>query len=95
MLRQTLAEKVNDVAMGEWMLIFKMNKTAEIVVETPVGKTEPFQINVVMQGIVMAGIMCAKLIDTAKKIVETGGGGVQYGETGIPSQMVQDDILHT
>ena len=58
------------------------------------GKTEAFQINeVVMQGTVMAGIMCAKLIDTAKEIVETGG--VQYGEIKIPSQMFQDDIFQT
>ena len=36
-----------------------------------------------------------KLIDTAKEIVETGGGGAQYGEIRISSQMFQDDILQT
>ena len=52
----------------EWILIYEMNKTAEIVVETPVGMTEAFQINeIVMQVTVMAPIMCAKLIDTAKE----------------------------
>ena len=39
--------------------------------------------------------MCAKLIDTAKEIVETGGGGIQYSEVRIPTQMFQDDILQT
>ena len=60
------------------------------------GKTEPSQINkVVMQGTVMAGMMCAKLIDTGKEIVETGGGGVQYGEIRISALMFQDYILQT
>ena len=72
----------------EWILIYEMNKTAEIVVQTPVGMTEAFQINeVVMQGTVMAAIMCAKLIDTAKEIVETGGGGIQYGDVRIPKHV--------
>ena len=57
---------------------------------TPVGKTEAVQINeVVMQATVMAGIMCSKLIDSAKEIVETGGGGVQCGEVRIPTQVFQ------
>ena len=77
-----------------WILIYEMNKIAEIVVETPMGVTEAFQINkVVMQGTVMATIMCAKLIDTAKEIAETGGDGIQHGEVRIPTQMFQDDIL--
>ena len=42
-----------------------MNKSAEIKIETPVGETEPIHIyEVVMQGTVLAALICANMIDT-------------------------------
>ena len=80
----------------EWMAIYLMNKSAEIVIQTPVGETQPIEVQeVVMQGTVMAAVMCARLIDTATENLENVGAGVQYGEVRVTTQMFQDDILQS
>ena len=50
---------------------------------------------VVMQGTVMAAVMCARLIDTATENLENVGAGVQYGKVRVTTQMFQDDILQS
>ena len=78
------------------MAIYLMNKSAEMVIQTPVGETQLIEIQeVVMQGTVMAVVMCARLIDTATENLENVGAGVQYGEVRVTTQMFQDDILQS
>ena len=80
----------------KWMAIYLMNKSAEIIIQTPVGETQPIEIQeVVMQGTVKAAVMCARLIDTATENLENVGAGVQYGEVRVTTQMFQDDILQS
>ena len=80
----------------EWMTIYLMNKSADIIIQTPVGETKPIELQeVVMQGTVMAAVMCAKMIDTATENLENVGAGIQYGEVRITSQMFQDEILQS
>ena len=71
-----------------------MNKSAEIKIETPVGETEPIQIHeVVMQGTVLAALICANMIDTVTETIKNVGGGIKFGRTKITSLIFQDDIL--
>ena len=78
------------------MAIYLMNKSAKVTIQTPVGETQPIEIQeVVMQGTVKAGVMCAKLIDTDTENIENVVEGIQYGEVRITMQMFQDDILQS
>ena len=77
-----------------WRIIYEMNKSAEIKIETPVGETEPIQIHeVVMQGTVLAALICANMIDTVTETIKNVGGGIKFGRTKITSLIFQDDIL--
>ena len=72
-------------------LISSMNETAEIVVQSPCGRTEPFMANrIVKQGTVMGPQLCK--VSTAEYGSETPG--YQLGMVNIKPPVFVDDILN-
>ena len=52
-----------------------MNKHAEITIETPVNETEPIKMyEVVLQGTVLAAMICVNMIDTVTETLNDAGG---------------------
>ena len=73
-------------------LIKELNKTADIVVKTPVGNTDEFTVrNIVKQGTVLGPLLCSA--STAECCEEHTEGGVSVGSCAIRSLAYVDDIL--
>ena len=73
-------------------LIKELNKTADIVVKTPVGNTEEFTVNnIVKQGTVLGPLLCSA--STAECCEEHTEGGVSIGSSAVRSLAYVDDIL--
>ena len=70
----------------EWRTIFELNCDAEIAIITPLGTTDILRVGeVVMQGSVLAAIMCGKLIDEIAKCLELAGGGTHFEKVPVPT----------
>ena len=73
-------------------LIKELNKTADIVVKTPVGNTEEFTVNnIVKQGTVLGPLLCSA--STAECCDEHSEGGASVGSCIVRSLAYVDDIL--
>ena len=71
--------------------IMSFNKNCNIVVKTPVGRTEEFHVPmIVQQGSVSGGILCS--VSTAEVNQENCSGGVQIGPLNIRNLTYMDDI---
>ena len=71
--------------------IYEMNKTSNIVVNTPLGQTETFKIPpAVKQGTVTGPLLCGA--STGEVCEDQIGGGVQIGTATIRSLLYLDDI---
>ena len=68
-----------------------LNDTCNIVVKTPAGKTEEFQVkSIVQQGSVNGGILCTA--STAEVVDERLGNGTQIGRCALKALTFVDDI---
>ena len=75
-------------------LIRELNKQCNIIVKTPVGQTEEFTVNdIVQQGSVCGGVLCSASTGEIASEIETGG--VQIGTAIIKVLTYVDDILTT
>ena len=69
-----------------------MNETCNIVVKTPVGKTDEFQVkSIVQQGSVTGGMLCTA--STAEITKQELGRGTQIGKSNIKALTFVDDII--
>ena len=72
-------------------ILHQMNETCEIIVKTPVGKTDEFTVNnIVQQGSVSGTALCVASIGEITQ--EDLGGGCQIGSTNIKALSFVDDI---
>ena len=86
-----ISEKIG-MSLEKIAIIKELNKTAEIVVKTPVGNTEEFTVHhIVKQGTVLGPLLCST--STAECCDEHTQGGVNIGSTQIRSLAYVDDIL--
>ena len=94
-------ETLNDlwevkVQNDQFALISKLDQNCKIVVKTPCGVTDMFELsNIVLQGSVMGPIKCSVQMDTiGRDALVTGIGTYKYKNTvDIPSLAMIDDIL--
>ena len=85
--------KVQD---DKFALISKLDEQCKIVVKTPVGVTDMFDLErIVLQGSVFGPIKCSVQMDTiGKKALQTGFGIYKYrGSVHIPALAMIDDVL--
>ena len=72
-------------------ILRRLNETCNIVVKTPVGMTDEFQVNsIVQQGSVSGGALC--VASTAEIVEEDLGKGFQIGEAILKALAFVDDI---
>ena len=96
-----LEECLNDMYSGglrdnKLNIVHSVNSSVDIVVKTPVGKSSQETIqNVVIQGDVLAPMLCSKTIDMfGKECLEENKYTYQYkGEVEIPPLSMVDDII--
>ena len=75
-------------------LIRELNKECNIIVKTPVGKTDEFSIeNIVQQGSVFGGTLCSASTGEASSAILCGGN--QIGKSNIKVLVYVDDIVTT
>ncbi len=75
-------------------IIASLNETCNIIVKTPVGMTNEFQVkHIVQQGSVTGGALC--VASTAEVTKEDLGGGAQVGQSNIKALTFVDDIAGT
>ena len=77
-------------------LISKLDEKCRIVVKTPCGPTEMFELNrIVLQGSVFGPIKCAVQMDTlGRQALESGFGIFKYkGTIDVPSLAMIDDVM--
>ena len=87
-----LSLKKIGIGVKRLALIEELNKTADIVVKTPVGNTEEFTINnIVKQGTVMGPLLCSASI--AECCEEHTQGGASVWSCVVRSLAYVDDIL--
>ena len=73
--------------------ILDLNKVSNIVVKTPLGPTENFQVpSIVKQGTVLGPTLCSA--STAEYIEENKSGGLEIGGMSINSLVFVDDITN-
>ena len=80
----------------KFALLYNINKTVNIAVKTPVGKTERQNIrNVITQGDVFGPMFCSKQVDTlGQECLEENKYTYLYrGEVEIPPLSMVDDLL--
>ena len=80
----------------KFAMIAKLDENAQVVVKTPVGVTEEFELTrKVMQGTVFAPIKCSVQIDSlGRDCLNTGEGLYEYkGMVEVPALSMVDDIL--
>ena len=80
----------------KFALISKLDEKCKIVVKTPVGVTEMFELErIVLQGSVFGPIKCSVQMDTlGRKSLQTGVGVYKYrGAVHVPALAMIDDIL--
>ena len=85
---------LKEIGIGEEILtiIKKLNETADIVVNTPVGNCREFTAyNIVKQGTVLGPLLCSA--STAECCTEHIRGGVTIGSANIRSLAYVDDII--
>ena len=96
-----LEECMNDIHTGgltddKFALLYNVNKSAKVVVKTPVGKTEQGSIkHAIIQGDVYAPLMCSKQVDTfGKECLEERKYLYKYkGVVEIPPLGMVDDLI--
>ena len=80
----------------KFALLFNMNKSANIAVRTPVGKTNRTTIrNAITQGDIFSSLLCSKQVDTfGQECLETNKYTYMYkDEVEIPPLSMVDDLL--
>ena len=71
--------------------IDKLNRNANVVVKTPLGKTETFSApSIVKQGTVLGSTLCS--VSTGEVADEIDEGGIQNGESNVRVLIFMDDI---
>ena len=70
--------------------MYEINKTSNIVVDTPVGKTSSITVEVVKQGTTFGPIMCCASTSRVNEIQEAVK--YQYGKVEIGMPVFMDDI---
>ena len=96
-----LEETLNDLYDGglnddKFNLLHSANKSVELVIKTPIGKTNKGTIhNVVMQGDVFGPLLCSKQVDTfGKECIEENKYSYLYkNEVVVPPLSMMDDLI--
>ena len=84
------------VCDDRFAMIAKMDEHAKVVVKTPSGTTDKFELNrIIMQGTVFAPIKCSIQIDTLGRDCLTNGDGLyEYkGIVDVPALSMIDDVV--
>ena len=84
------------VCDDKFAMIAKLDEHAKVVVKTPVGTTEKFELNkIVMQGTVFAPIKCSIQIDTLGRDCLANGDGIyEYKNVvDVPGLSMVDDLI--